>query len=162
MLLAGIWSMPFANGRINFMVDIDSIGDDPFIKVPSIEVEVAYALPDKQELITLSVKQGTTALAAVLTSGLTTKYPEININEAKMGVFSKPLDGKHLPLPADYQLEHKDRVEIYRPLLIDPKEARLQRAQTKEKAKRALVQKTKEEKVKSRKAALNKKALNNK
>ncbi len=130
------------------MVDIDSIG-----KLSSIEVEVAYALPDKQELITLSVKQGTTALAAVLTSGLTTKYPEININEVKMGIFSKPLDGKHLPLPADYQLEHKDRVEIYRPLLIDPKQARLQRSQTKEKARRAQVQKAKEEKVKSRKRA---------
>jgi uncharacterized protein len=110
------------------MVDIDSIG-----KLPSIEVEVAYAFPDKQELITLSVKQGTTAQAAVLTSGLTSKYPEIDINETKMGIFSKPLDGKHLPLPADYQLQHKDRVEIYRPLLIDPKQARLLRAQKKAK-----------------------------
>ena len=110
------------------MVDIDSIG-----KLPSIEVEVAYALPDKQELITLSVKQGTTAQAAVLTSGLTSKHPEIDINKTKMGIFSKPLDGKHLPLPADYQLQHKDRVEIYRPLLIDPKQARLLRAQKKAK-----------------------------
>lgn len=110
------------------MVDPDSIG-----KLPSIEVEVAYALPDKQELITLSVKQGTTAQAAVLTSGLTSKYPEIDIKETKMGIFSKPMDGKHLPLPADYQLQHKDRVEIYRPLLIDPKQARLLRAQKKAK-----------------------------
>ncbi len=98
-------------------------------KVPSIEVEVAYALPDEQFLQALSVKQGTSALAAVLASGLTSKYPEINVNEAKMGIFSKPLDGKHLSLPADYQLEDKDRVEVYRPLLLDPKEARLLRAQ---------------------------------
>lgn len=116
------------------MVDIDSIA-----KLPSIEVEVAYALPDKQELITLSVKKGTTAQAAVLASGLTSKYPDININEAKMGIFSKPLDGKHLPLPAEYQLEEKDRVEVYRPLLIDPKQARQLRAQKKKKLEKEKV-----------------------
>jgi len=131
--------MPFANARINFMVDSDAIS-----KPGSIDVEVAYALPDKQELITLTVEKGTTAQAAVLASGLTNQYPEININEAKMGIFSKPLDGKHLPLPADYQLEHQDRVEIYRPLLLDPKQARLLRAQ-------------KKKKLEKEKAALNKK-----
>lgn len=126
--------MPFANERINFMVEIDEMS-----KIPSIEIEVAYALPEKQELIAFSVKQGTTALAAVLSSGLTTIYPEINIDEVKMGIFSKLLDGKYLPLPKEYVLEHKDRIEIYRPLLIDPKQARLQRAKkaSKEKAKRS-------------------------
>lgn len=109
------------------MAEIDLTG------APIIDVEVAYASPNEQELIVLSVREGTTAIAAVLASGLTSKYPEININEAKMGIFSKPLDGKHLPLPADYQLEHKDRVEIYRPLIIDPKQARLLRAQKKAK-----------------------------
>lgn len=128
--------------------DIDEIG-----KAESIEVEVAYALPEKQELITLSVKQGTTALAAVLASGLTTKYPEININEAKMGIFSKLLDGKLLPSPKEYILEHKDRVEIYRPLLIDPKQARIER-----------VQKERKEKVKqkAKQKALGKNALDKK
>ncbi|MFL2840632.1 MAG: RnfH family protein [Pseudohongiellaceae bacterium] len=116
------------------MVEIDEMS-----KIPSIEIEVAYALPEKQELIAFSVKQGTTALAAVLSSGLTTIYPEINIDEVKMGIFSKLLDGKYLPLPKEYVLEHKDRIEIYRPLLIDPKQARLQRAKkaSKEKAKRS-------------------------
>ena len=115
------------------MADIQLIGKESLTEAPSIDVEVAYASTNKQELVVLSVKEGTTALAAVLASGLTSKYPEINIREAKMGIFSKPLDGKHLPLPEDYQLEHKDRVEIYRPLLIDPKQARLLRAQKKAK-----------------------------
>lgn len=126
--------MQFVKGQINFMgdeaLDIDEIG-----KTESIEVEVVYALPEKQELITLSVKQGTTALEAVLASGLTTKYPEININETKMGIFSKLLDGKHLPSPKEYILEPKDRVEIYRPLLIDPKQARIERVQKERKEK---------------------------
>ena len=70
MRLARIWLTLSVNVRMSFMDDIDSIA-----KLPSIEVEVAYALPDKQELITLSVKKGTTAQAAVLASGLTSKYP---------------------------------------------------------------------------------------
>ena len=107
----------------------------PVLSQP-IEVEVAYALPDEQFLVSLSVKKGTTALAAVMASGLTSKYPELNINEAKMGIFSKLMDGKHLPLPEEYVLEAEDRVEIYRPLLIDPKEARFQRALEKRSTKK--------------------------
>lgn len=107
--------------------------DDFPVLAPNIEVEVAYALAHEQFLRSLSVKQGTTALAAVMASGLTSKYPDLNINEAKMGIFSKPLDGKQLPVPEEYILAPKDRVEIYRPLLIDPKQARLQRAMKKQK-----------------------------
>ncbi len=112
------------------MADIDNMGN-----IPSITIEVVYALADRQDLVAFEVKQGTTALAAVLKSGLTSKYPEIDVDSAKMGIFSKPLDGKHLPLPQDYQLQHKDRVEIYRSLLIDPKQARLLRAEKARKAK---------------------------
>ncbi|MBN4053357.1 RnfH family protein [Haliea sp. AH-315-K21] len=128
------------------MDDTDK-SDDFSASAASIEVEVAYALPEKQTLISLSVKQGTTALAAVLASGLTSRYPAIKLNDVNMGIFSKPLDGKHLPLPEDYILEHKDRVEIYRPLLIDPKQARLQRAQRKETAKKVRAEKAKEAKT---------------
>tara|TARA_R100000900_G_scaffold536_1_gene908 strand:- start:177659 stop:178039 length:381 start_codon:yes stop_codon:yes gene_type:complete len=98
-------------------------------KVPDINVEVAYALPDKQYLIPLTVKQGSSALAAVLASGITTQCPELDIKQAKMGIFSKALDGKLMPTPDKYELQDKDRVEIYRPLLIDPKQARKQRAE---------------------------------
>jgi len=113
----------------------DDANDFPSL-APNIEVEVAYALPDEHFLRSLSVKPGTTALAAVMASGLTSKYPDLNIKEAKMGIFSKPLDGKQLPVPEEYILEPKDRVEIYRPLLIDPKQARLQRALKKQAAEK--------------------------
>lgn len=93
-----------------------------------ITVEVAYALPRRQRLITLTVSTGTTALDAVKRSGIAQEFPEIDPDTASMGIFAKPLDGKGLPLPQDYRLAARDRVEIYRPLLIDPKEARLARA----------------------------------
>jgi putative ubiquitin-RnfH superfamily antitoxin RatB of RatAB toxin-antitoxin module len=104
-------------------------------QVPNIEVEVAYALPDKQFLRKVTVKQGTTALAVVLNSGVTSEYPEIDLQTINMGIFSRPLDGKHLPLPKDYELQAGDRVELYRPLLIDPKQARAERAQKARKAR---------------------------
>ncbi len=94
-----------------------------------INIEVAYALPNKQYLIPLSVKEGSSALAAVIASGICTSCPEINPNEVAMGIFSKLMDGKHLPLPKDYILKAKDRIEIYRPLAIDPKQSRMQRAE---------------------------------
>ncbi len=105
-------------------------------KVPSsdnntqnqISVEVAYALPERQEIIPLEVPVGTTAYEAVLRSGITDRFPQINLDKDPMGIFSQPMDGKKLPLAAEYILEHRDRVEIYRPLQIDPKQARLQRA----------------------------------
>jgi len=53
-----------------------------------------------------------------------------------MGIFSRPLDGKGRPLPAEYVMSAGDRVEIYRPLLIDPKAARLDRAKTSRPIKR--------------------------
>ena len=93
-----------------------------------IRVEVAYALPTRQKIITLQVAQGSTVLDAVLQSGITRDFPEIEPQNAAMGIFAKALDGKTLPLPGEYQLKEKDRVEIYRPLLIDPKAARLERA----------------------------------
>lgn len=94
-----------------------------------ITVEVAYALPERQEIIALDVEKGCTALEAVRLSGIIENFPEINLEALEMGVFSKHLDGKALPLPEVYQLQARDRVEIYRPLLLDPKEARALRAQ---------------------------------
>jgi putative ubiquitin-RnfH superfamily antitoxin RatB of RatAB toxin-antitoxin module len=97
-------------------------------EAPRIRVEVAYALADRQRLIALDVRQGTTALEALAQSGITREFPEIDPASADLGIFSKPLDGKTLPLPGEYPLKPHDRVEIYRPLLADPKAARAQRA----------------------------------
>jgi putative ubiquitin-RnfH superfamily antitoxin RatB of RatAB toxin-antitoxin module len=103
----------------------------------SITVEVAYATPQRQGIVELSVPHGTSALDAVLQSGIAREFPEIDPATASMGIFSKPLDGTALPLPQDYQVKARDRVEIYRPLLIDPKEARLARAAKVKAAKKA-------------------------
>lgn len=91
-------------------------------------VEVAYALPDRQLIKTLQVASGCSALEAVRQSGIALDFPGIDIDVADMGIFSKALDGKTLPLPQHYMLRSGDRIEIYRPLLADPKVARLQRA----------------------------------
>jgi putative ubiquitin-RnfH superfamily antitoxin RatB of RatAB toxin-antitoxin module len=106
-----------------------------------ITVEVAYALPERQRIIEVVVPPDTTALAAVLQSGITLEFPEIDPATVMMGIFAQPLDGKALPLPKDYRLKARDRIEIYRPLLIDPKEARLARAaKLKAKVAKGLVQ----------------------
>ena len=86
-----------------------------------IAVEVVYALKDKQELVALKLSSGATAREAVEHSGLLEKYPEIDFARNKLGVFAR------LVKP-DAVLRDRDRVEIYRPLIADPKEVRKQRA----------------------------------
>jgi putative ubiquitin-RnfH superfamily antitoxin RatB of RatAB toxin-antitoxin module len=94
-----------------------------------ITVEVAYALPDKQVLKVLNVPEGTTALEAVKQSGILEIFPDIDIESVQMGIFSQVLGTKGLAEPSSYQLKVKDRVEIYRPLIADPKEVRRRRAE---------------------------------
>ncbi|MBL4821560.1 MAG: RnfH family protein [Gammaproteobacteria bacterium] len=96
-----------------------------------IPVEVAYATPEKQLIVELEVSPGTTALEAVVRSGITDEFPAIDLNKDSMGIFSSQLNGKDYPLPDEYVLQARDRVEIYRPLLIDPKAARVARASKK-------------------------------
>ena len=88
-----------------------------------ITVEVAYALPDRQSLLKLQVPEGSNMVEAVERSGICELYPEIDPATANMGIF-----GRVVPKPADEILREGDRVEIYRPLLIDPKQARANRA----------------------------------
>ncbi len=84
-------------------------------------VEVAYAKPDEQVILTVSVEPGITVKQAVEQSRITDRFPEIDLASAKFGVFGKAAKG-------DAQLQPGDRVEIYRPLIADPKEARKKRA----------------------------------
>ncbi|MFN3579793.1 MAG: RnfH family protein [Pseudomonas sp.] len=86
-------------------------------------VEVAYALPHKQKIISLTVPEGTSALDAVRQSGIQQHFPELDIEASSMGIF-----GKGIPKPAERMLQSGERVEIYRPLIADPKEVRKQRA----------------------------------
>lgn len=84
-------------------------------------VEVVYGLPERQVLVELHVPDDCTVEQAVQQSNLMKQFPEIDLSSNKMGVFSKPVK-------RDTRLRPGDRVEIYRPLLIDPKAARLLRA----------------------------------
>ena len=86
-----------------------------------ITVEIAYALPHEQLVVPIKVEVGTTAEQAVYASGIIKKFPEINMNINKIGIFGKATR-------LDTILRHLDRVEIYRPLIADPKEVRKQRA----------------------------------
>ena len=102
-----------------------------------IAVEVVYASVQEQKLIELQVPQGTSALDAVKLSNMAQYFPEIDLAQLDLGVFAKPLDGKGRPLPHEYILQAEDRVEIYRPLTIDPMQARLARAEEKRLAREA-------------------------
>lgn len=91
-------------------------------------VEVAFALPEKQRIVSLKVPPGTTARQAVALAALEREFSELPLaafSEADLGIF-----GKLLRDPEGHQLRAGDRVEVYRPLEIDPKEARTRRAQS--------------------------------
>lgn len=90
-----------------------------------IGVEVVYALPQWQKIIALKVVPGTTAFDAACRSGVQDMFPDIDLEHSDMGVFGKVIK------PRDYQLQEGDRVEIYRPLIADPKEVRKKRAAAK-------------------------------
>ena len=86
-----------------------------------LNVEVCYALPDKQLLIPVKLPVGATLQQALEASGLLEKYQDIDLKKNKFGIFSKLSK-------LDSVLRDSDRVEIYRPLIADPKEVRKQRA----------------------------------
>jgi putative ubiquitin-RnfH superfamily antitoxin RatB of RatAB toxin-antitoxin module len=94
-----------------------------------IEIEVVYALPDEQILFKQSVPEGALLAAAVKTSGILEKYPEINLSTNKLGIFGKLAK-------ADTVLRDRDRIEIYRPLIANPKEARRKRVEDGEATKK--------------------------
>lgn len=87
-----------------------------------IQVEVVYALPDKAFLRKVSVEPGATAEQAIEASGVLLSHPEIDLAKQKIGIFSRTVK-------LGQALEHGDRVEIYRPLLADPREVRKRRAE---------------------------------
>ena len=88
----------------------------------TIAIEVAYALPDKQRIIKLDVPEGTTVMQAVMMSQMDSVFEDLALSEdLKLGVWGKAVT-------ADRALVAGERVEIYRPLLVDPKEVRRARA----------------------------------
>lgn len=86
-----------------------------------IQVEVAYAAPDKQLILPVNLPQGGTAREAAEMSGIARKFPEIDLDNQPMGIFGHQIKPTQV-------LRENDRVELYRPLQCDPKEVRRRRA----------------------------------
>lgn len=84
-------------------------------------VEVAYARPERQLIVRVAVSEGATVEEALWASKIQEEFPEIDLGSAPVGVFGKLSE-------RDARLRPGDRVEIYRPLIADPKEIRKQRA----------------------------------
>ena len=86
-----------------------------------IHIEVVYARSDRQKAVPLTLAEGTTVQQAIECSGLLAEFPEIDLTRNKLGVWNKLAK-------LDQALRDMDRIEIYRPLIADPKEVRKQRA----------------------------------
>ena len=86
------------------------------------KVEVAYATPEKQLILTVPFQEGMTAQQAIDASGMIQRFTDIDMAVNDVGIFSKPCK-------LDTELRVGDRVEIYRPLIADPKEVRRKRAE---------------------------------
>lgn len=85
-------------------------------------VEVAYALPERQSLLTVSVDRQATVEQIIEQSGILQQFSDIDLNQQKVGVWSRPVK-------LDDRVKAGDRIEIYRPLIADPKDLRRRRAE---------------------------------
>jgi putative ubiquitin-RnfH superfamily antitoxin RatB of RatAB toxin-antitoxin module len=86
-----------------------------------IAVEVVYAMPEQQKIVELEISEGSSIEQAIIESGLLLEYPEIDLENFEVGIFGKVLNKAQL-------VKSGDRIEIYRALIQDPKEARRNRA----------------------------------
>ncbi len=91
------------------------------INTKKMRIEVAYAKPSEQVILTLDIADGSTIEAAIIESGILQRFPEIDLANNRVGIF-----GRLCKL--DQTIKAGDRVEIYRPLIVDPKEMRRTRA----------------------------------
>lgn len=90
----------------------------------NINIEVAYATPERQTILNLQVPVGTTLIDAAKQSGITDIFLDLDLDTADFGIWGKSK-------PATTHVEDGQRIEIYRPLLADPKESRRRRAEKK-------------------------------
>jgi putative ubiquitin-RnfH superfamily antitoxin RatB of RatAB toxin-antitoxin module len=86
-----------------------------------IEIEIAYATPEKQVLLKIEAPVDCTVAKAIELSGIREEFPDMELDPKAVGIFSRKVS-------MDHELKEGDRVEIYRPLVVDPKEMRKQRA----------------------------------
>lgn len=95
--------------------------DHPELSEETVAIEVVYALKARQRVVALDVAAGTTAREAAVNSGLDRYFPELALNEFPLGVYGERVSDEYL-------VADGDRIEIYRPLVLDPMEARRKRA----------------------------------
>lgn len=88
-----------------------------------IDIEVAFALPDEQLILNVQVPEGTSVFDAAKLSGIEDRFEDLNVDDMPMGIF-----GKTVRKPKEEIMKAGQRIEIYRPLIIDPKQARANRA----------------------------------
>jgi len=87
----------------------------------SILIEIAYATPERQLILEQSIEPGTSPREALIQSDIDQYFPEVDKNKCDIGIFGKAVRPDHV-------MENGDRIEVYRPLIADPKEVRKQRA----------------------------------
>lgn len=90
--------------------------------MPDIAVEVVYALPDRQYLYSVKLPEGSTVEQAIVASGLLELRSDIDLQQNKVGIYSRTVK-------LHEEVQSGDRIEIYRPLIADPKDLRRQRAE---------------------------------
>jgi len=101
---------------------VDNIETDHVVANSKIQIEVVYGLPTRQELITLSVNSGTLLEQGIVESGILNVFDDIDLAVNKVGIWNR------LAKLSD-ELKNLDRIEIYRPMIADPKEVRKRRAE---------------------------------
>jgi uncharacterized protein len=94
----------------------DSINDD------KVTIEVVYGVPHKQKILTLILAEGATVEQAILASGVIDLFPEIDLKVNKVGVWNRAVKLSEV-------VNDLDRIEVYRPLIADPKDVRKRRAE---------------------------------
>jgi len=98
------------------------LNNDGDVQTDKIQIEVVYGLPNKQALLALSVERGTSVEEAINASDIIKTFSEIDLSVNKVGIWNRAVKLTQV-------LEDLDRIEIYRPLLADPKEVRKRRAE---------------------------------
>lgn len=83
----------------------------------ALKIEVVFALPERQELISLTLDAGTTVETAISVSGIGDRFPEEDLSTYQVGIWGRIVN-------RDHPLENGDRLELYRPLSMDPRDAR--------------------------------------
>ncbi|MBC8653178.1 RnfH family protein [Providencia vermicola] len=97
--------------------------------VSELSIEVTYALPEKQFLLSVKVADGTTIEDAIIASGILALRDDIDLKKNKVGIYSRPAK-------LTDKVQDGDRIEIYRPLIADPKELRRKRAEKSKETKK--------------------------